>query len=386
MDGAGPLSGIRILEMVGIGPAPFAAMMLADHGAEVVRIHPVNARPDIPLMNTPYDILARGRRSLAIDLKRPEGVALLMELIGRADGLIEGFRPGVMERLGLGPEPVQARNPALVYGRMTGWGQTGPMAPWAGHDLTYLALSGVLHAMGPAGAPPPVPLNVVADMGGGGMMLAFGMVAALLEARASRRGRVIDAAMTEGAALLAAMMWGFRAGGIWQDTRAANLLDGGAWFYGTYACADGRYLAVAPIEPKFCRIFLDRLGLDPADFPQDDPSLWPMLRDRLAAHLATRPRDEWASIFADSDACVAPVLDWQEAPAHPHATARGSFADPGGVLQPVPVPRMSGAGKPAPVAAPPAQPGQHSRAVLRDWGLEQERVAEALTSGVVQQS
>ncbi|AZB57073.1 CoA transferase [Cereibacter sphaeroides] len=365
---AGPLAGLRIVEMVGLGPCPFAAMMLSDAGAEVIRVHPLAARAEIPLMDTEFDVLARGRRSIAIDLKRPEGVALLLDLAERADGLMEGFRPGVMERLGLGPAECHARNPRLVYGRMTGWGQDGPLAATAGHDLTYIALSGVLGALGPADRPPAVPLNLIGDFGGGGMMLAFGMVAALLQARATGRGQVVDAAMTEGASLLAAMIWGFRAGGAWQDGRQANLLDGGAWFYGTYECADGRFLAVAPIEGRFARTLLERLGPEAAELRQGPPADWPAQRTRLAGILRTKPRDEWVALFAGTDACVAPVLDWSEAPEHPQARARESFVTVGGVPQPAPAPRFSGS--PGPRPSSPARPGADTAEILARWGVD----------------
>ncbi|MEA5160373.1 CaiB/BaiF CoA-transferase family protein [Cereibacter johrii] len=372
---AGPLAGLRIVEMVGLGPCPFAAMMLSDAGAEVIRIHPLAARAEIPLMDTEFDVLARGRRSIAIDLKRPEGVALLLDLAERADGLMEGFRPGVMERLGLGPGECHARNPRLVYGRMTGWGQDGPLAATAGHDLTYIALSGVLGALGPADRPPAVPLNLIGDFGGGGMMLAFGMVAALLQARATGRGQVVDAAMTEGASLLAAMIWGFRAGGAWQDGRQANLLDGGAWFYGTYECSDGHFLAVAPIKGRFARTFLERLGPGAEELRQGPPADWPAQRARLAGILRTRPRDEWVALFEGTDACVAPVLGWSEAPDHPQARARESFVTVGGVTQPAPAPRFSGS--PGPRPSPPARPGADTAEILARWGVDGRPAAAA---------
>ena len=364
----GPLSGLRLIEMVGLGPCPFAAMMLADAGAEVIRIHPLDARSDIPLMGSDHDVMARGRRSIAVDLKRPEGLALALDLIDRADGLMEGFRPGVMERLGLGPDVCLARRPRLVYGRMTGWGQDGPLAQAAGHDLTYLALSGVLGALGPADRPPAVPLNLIGDFGGGGMMLAFGMLAALIHAGRTGEGQVVDAAMTEGASLLAAMIWGFRAGGAWVDARQANLLDGGAWFYGTYECADGKFLAVAPIEGKFARAFLDRLGEDAHGLHQGPAADWPAQRERLAAVLRRRPRDEWVALFQGTDACVAPVLSWAEAPDHPQNRARGSFATVAGVLQPAPCPRFSATGAAPP--APPSRPGADSAEILARWGVD----------------
>ena len=369
----GPLDGLKVIEMAGIGPAPFAAMMLADMGADVLRIDRPEAsglgieRPDR------YNFTARSRRAVAIDLKRPEGTACVLDLVDRADVLIEGFRPGVMERLGLGPGPCLERNPRLVFGRLTGWGQEGPLKDAAGHDLNYLGLTGALAAIGPADAPPPVPLNLVADFGGGGMLMAFGMVAALLAAQTTGQGQVVDAAMTDGASLLAAMFWGFRAGGMWSDARGANLLDGGAYFYGTYACADGKFLAVAPVEGRFHRILLDRLGLEPTEFTHAaDPARWGELRARLAALFITEPRDHWAALFDGTDACVTPILDWDEAAAHPHAQARGAFVTVDGVTQPAPAPRFSAT--PSEVAQGPAAPGADGPAILADWGLDPARL------------
>jgi len=379
---SGALSGLRIIEMVGLGPAPFAAMMLADHGAEVIRIHAKGQKPDFPLLNGRFDVLGRNRRSLSIDLRAEGANELLLDLVAQADGLIEGFRPGVMERLGLGPDACLIRNPALAYGRMTGWGQGGPMAQQAGHDMNYLGLTGGLHAIGPADRPPTVPLNYVADFGGGGMLLAFGMLSAVLSARQTGRGQVVDAAMVDGASLLASMFWGFRAGGAWSDRREANLLDGGAYFYATYACADGRFLAVACVEKRFHDILLDRLGLDPAIFSHmRDPSVWPDRRARLAALLATRPRDHWAALFMDSDACVSPVLDWDEAAAHPQAVAREAFVTVDGVVQPAPAPRLSVTPAPMPQAA--VAPGSQSGSILREWGIASDRIAAALDSGMI---
>ena len=379
---SGPLHGLQIVEMVGIGPAPFAAMMLADQGADVIRIHQKGGRPEIPLQNSRFDILARNRRSIALDLKAEGGSALARALIGKADGLIEGFRPGVMERLGLGPDLCCADNPRLVYGRMTGWGQTGPLAHTVGHDLNYLALTGALHAMGSAGAPPPVPLNLVADFGGGGMVLAFGMVTGLLQAQRSGQGQVIDAAMVDGASLLAGMFWGFRAGGAWSDQREANLLDGGAYFYTTYACQDGKFLAVAAIEKRFHTAFLERLGLDPSVFTHlRDPAAWPDLRARLAALFLQKPRDEWAALFADSEACVTPVLDWQEAADHPHMQARQAFIDMDGVKQPAPAPRFSSYPSPQPTSV--AEAGADTAAILRDWGIDATLIETAQASGAL---
>jgi alpha-methylacyl-CoA racemase len=370
-----------VIEMVGLGPCPFAAMMLADAGAEVIRVHRLGAVSDLPVFDTRFDVMARGRRSIALDLKRPEGLAALLRLVARADALIEGFRPGVMERLGLGPDACLGANPRLVYGRMTGWGQDGPLAQAAGHDIDYVALSGTLHAIGPADAPPVAPLNLLGDFGGGGMMLAFGVLAALHSARATGRGQVVDAAMTDGAALLAAMIWGFRAGGAWPGPRGANLLDGGAWYYGTYACADGRFVAVGPLEGRFRAAFLRILGQDPAEWAGDRPALWPERRARIAALFATRTRDDWAAAFAGSDACVAPVLDWDEAPAHPHNAARGTFVTVDGITQPGPAPRFLST--PAAPPAPPAAPGADTVAILSDWGFAADEVAALRMAGAI---
>ncbi|SSC69948.1 unnamed protein product [Ciceribacter sp. T2.26MG-112.2] len=379
---SGPLQGLKIIEMVGLGPAPFAAMMLADQGAEVIRFHAKGQRPDIPLMNTRFDVLARGRRSIALDLKAPGAVDLALELIGQADGLIEGFRPGVMERLGLGPDICLARNSRLAYGRMTGWGQDGPLSHTAGHDLNYIAMTGALASMGPADQPPPVPLNLVGDFGGGGMLMAFGMVSAILQAKSTGLGQVIDAAMVDGASLLAGMFWGFRAGGMWSDEREANLLDGGAYFYTTYLCADGKAFAVAAVEPKFHAILIERLGLDPAEFTHvRNPSAWPGLRQRMAAVFRAHPRDHWTRIFAGSDACASPVLSWDEAQADELATARSAFIEVEGVRQPAPAPRFSCTPAAAPAVA--VQPGSHSREILSDWGIDGDRIAAAEQSGAI---
>ncbi len=361
----GALAGIRIVEVAGIGPGPFAAMMLADHGAEVVRVLPPRGRPGIGATDAPEEVLARSRTSLVLDLKTEEGRALLLDLVAGADGLIEGFRPGVMERLGLGPEVCQARNPRLVYGRMTGWGQAGPLAPRAGHDLNYIALTGVLSAIGPAETPV-VPLNLIGDFGGGGMLLAFGMLAGLLSARTTGAGQVVDAAMVDGAALLSAMIHGFRAAGAWPGGRAGNMLDGGAFYYGLYRCADGGFVAVGAIEPPFLAALLAGLGLDPADFiDRENRDCWPALRARLAAVFATRPRDHWAARFAGSDACVTAVLDWDEAPADPHLAARGTFCRVADVVQPAPAPRFSAT--PAPEMTAPGSGATTAEAVLARW-------------------
>lgn len=372
---SGPLRGIRVLEIAGIGPGPFCALILADLGAEVIRIE----RPDGP-EGSRKDISTRGRRSLALDLKRPEAVAAVLRLAEGADALIEGFRPGVMERLGLGPEPMQARNPRLVYGRMTGWGQHGPMAQQAGHDINYIALTGALHAMGRAGEPPAPPLNLVGDYGGGGMLLAMGILAALVERGTSGQGQVVDAAMVDGAALLMAPIYGMMARGRWQPERGRNLLDGTAPFYDSYACACGGFLAVGPIEPAFFAQMLRILGLPEAEFADRmDPARWPAQKARLAAAFAMRTRDEWAAAFAGSDACVSPILSMAEAPRDPHLAARGTFVEREGVTQPAPAPRFSRT--PSALGLPPPLKGEHGEAILREAGFTAAEVESLLRPG-----
>jgi alpha-methylacyl-CoA racemase len=333
----GPLNGLRIVEIAGIGPGPFAAMMLADHGAEVIRVERPGAAYD------PCDPLLRSRTSVALDLKSEDGVAALRRLCRTADGLIEGFRPGVMERLGLGPDVLLADNPRLVYGRMTGWGQDGPYASAAGHDINYIALSGPLGAIGRAGERPTPPINLVGDFGGGGMMLAFGMLAALLAVRGGGEGQVIDCAMTDGSALLMAMMWGFRAQGTWREERGVNVLDTGAPFYDTYETADGGHIAIGAIEPQFYVILRARLGVadDPLFDAQNDEAAWPRQRARLEAIFKGRTRAEWCDLLEGSDACFAPVLTMSECIAHPHNAARRTFIEVAGVAQPAPAPRYS---------------------------------------------
>ena len=373
----GPLAGLRIIEMAGIGPAPFAAMLFADMGAEVIRIDR-KALPGKDAFDTlkSYGFLNRGRRSLALDLKKPAAVEALLKLVESADALIEGFRPGVMERLGLGPDVCLARKPALVYGRVTGWGQTGPLAQTAGHDINYIALTGALHAIGKREQPMP-PLNVVGDFGGGAMFLAFGVLAALHEAAKSGKGQVVDAAMTDGAALLAAMQYSFKAAGHWSNERESNLLDGGAPFYGTYRCADGKWLAVGPIEPQFHDLLVDKLGLPAEEFAERwDPQSWPRLRRRLEQTFATRTRDDWCRLLEHTDACVAPVLDLDEAPRHPHNVARETFVEHAGVTQPAPAPRFSRT-PPEIRRAAPRTAGEHSQEVLADWGFRDDEI-EAL--------
>lgn len=358
----GPLSGLKVLEFAGLGPAPFACMVLADLGADVVRVDRAGAAS---LLGLERDVLDRGRRSVVLDLKSADGLATARDLAAVADVLVEGFRPGVMERLGLGPEALRALNPGLVYARMTGWGQTGPLADTAGHDLGYLAVTGALHAIGDPDHPVP-PLNLVGDFGGGSMMLVTGILAALFERQRSGEGQVIDAAITDGASLLMAMIWSMKAEGKWVDARAANLLDGGSAVYRAYPCADGRHLAVAPLERKFFETFARGLGLDPAEWPDHlDPSVGPALAARIAAILRTRTRDEWCALFEGGDACVAPVLSLDEAPDHPHNRARGTFLDVDGVTQPAPAPRFSRTVPPTPRPRP--RPGEGGEAVLAEW-------------------
>jgi alpha-methylacyl-CoA racemase len=374
----GPLRGLRVVEVTGIGPGPFCGMLLADLGAEVLRVdRPAADRGPWPA------VLARGRRSVAVDLKHPDGAGVVLDLAAAADALLEGFRPGVAERLGIGPDACLARNPRLVYGRVTGWGQDGPWRSAAGHDIDYIALAGALHPIGPAGGAPVPPLNLLGDYGGGGMLLAVGMVAALLEAARSGQGQVVDAAIVDGAALLTTQVHELRALGLWRDERGANLLDGGAPFYGVYETADGGYLAVGALEPEFFAELVARVGLDPAEVPAElDRDGWPALRERLEAVFLTRTRDEWCELLAGSDACVAPVLSPAEAPGHPHNRDRGTFVAVGGTLQPAPAPRFSRT--PCPPPAPPPEPGQHTTEALRGWGFDPDRVERLRAVGAVE--
>jgi len=373
----GPLEGVRVVELAGIGPGPFCAMLLADMGAEVLRVErPASGPPAWPTL------FARGRRRLAVDLKHPEGAGVVLDLAAAADALVEGFRPGVAERLGIGPEACLARNPRLVYGRVTGWGQEGPLAHAAGHDIDYVALAGALHPVGPAGGPPVPPLNLVGDFGGGGMLLALGVVAAVLEAGRSGRGQVVDAAMVDGAALLTTQLHELLAAGLWSDRRGVNLLDGGAPFYAVYETADGRHLALGALEPGFYAELLERVGLDDADLPgQLDRDGWPVLRERLAALFRTRTRDEWCRLLEGTDACVAPVLSLTEAPAHPHNQARSTFVEVGGVVQPAPAPRFSRT--PCARPEPPVGPDDNPEQTLAAWGLPTEAVARLRSAGAI---
>ncbi|MFD7816742.1 CaiB/BaiF CoA transferase family protein [Streptomyces sp. NPDC059785] len=363
--GHGPLTGVRVLELAGIGPGPFAAMLLADLGADVVRVD----RPGGTglAIDPDHDITNRSKRSVVVDLKAGDGPARVLDLAARADVLIEGYRPGVAERLGVGPGDCHARNPALVYGRMTGWGQEGPLAPRAGHDIAYLAPTGTLGMIGTSGGPPVVPANLLGDYAGGSLYLVVGVLAALHHARATGEGQVVDAAIVDGAAHLASMIHGMLAAGGWQDRRGANLLDGGCPFYGTYETADGRYMAVGALEPQFYAEFVRILGIAEQAPGQRDLARWDELRETVAARFKTRTRDEWTALFEGSDACVAPVLSLREAPHHPHLAARGTFTDHGGITQPAPAPRFSAT--PTSVRGAPARPGAHTADVARDWDV-----------------
>ncbi len=379
---AGPLQGIRIIEMAGMGPGPFCGMLLADMGADVVRVERLAASDrgiDFPPR---FDLLNRNKRSVAINLKSAEGTASLLRLIEGADALIEGFRPGVMERLGVAPDVCLGINQKLVYGRITGWGQDGPLAQAAGHDLNYIALSGALHSIGPAQGKPTVPLNLIGDFGGGALYLAMGMLAAIIEAGKSGQGQVVDTAMVDGVASLMTMQYGLMQMGMWKHPRGENLLDGGAPFYDVYATSDGRHVSVGAIERRFYDELLQRMGLQDEALPgQNDRHGWQQLRERLAAVFATRTRDEWCAVFEGSDACFAPVLDPTEAVTHPHSVARGVYTRVDGVTQPQPVPRFSRTAS-ALRNAPPA-PGSDTAQVLADWGFDASELASLQAIGAV---
>jgi alpha-methylacyl-CoA racemase len=377
-QGTGPLRGVRVVELAGIGPGPHAATILADLGADVVRVERPGGAPSAGPRET--DLLTRGRPSVALDLKRPEAVAAVLRLVESADLFLEGMRPGAAERLGLGPDECLARNPRLVYGRMTGWGQTGPLARTAGHDLDYVALAGALHGLGQDPGRPHFPTNLVGDFGGGSTYLVIGLLAGLLEARASGRGQVVDAAILDGAAHLSTMFAGMLAGGVAREQRAANLLDGAAPFYDLYETADGRHVAVGALEPQFYADLVERLGL--ADLPdRDDPRHWPAIREALTARFLERTQAEWAGVFDGTDACVAPVLPLTEAAAHPHLAARGTYVERDGVLQPAPAPRFSRTT--ATLTTGPSRPGDRTREALSAWGVED--VDALLASGAAVQ-
>ncbi|HEU5296300.1 MAG TPA: CaiB/BaiF CoA-transferase family protein [Burkholderiaceae bacterium] len=380
---SGPLAGMRVIELASIGPGPMCAMLLADQGADVIRVDRVEPSGLGVSLDPRFDVTNRGRRSIALDLKQAAGRDVVLRLIDSADVLIEGWRPGVAERLGLGPDDCAARNPKLVYGRMTGYGQSGPLAQSAGHDINYIALAGALHAIGPAGEAPVPPLNLIGDYGGGALYLAFGVMAALFERQRSGRGQVVDAAMVDGASSLMSIFHGMLAAGRWDaNRRGANLLDGGAPFYGTYAAADGGYLAVGALEPKFFAEFAQAIGLDDRFVKcQYDSRVWPEMRAAIAAKLATRPRDEWARQFEHSDACVAPVLSLHEAPSHPHAQARAAFVEVAGVMQAAPAPRFSRSQADVPRAPRPA--GGDGQAVLIEAGFSAAEVQRLRAVGVL---
>jgi alpha-methylacyl-CoA racemase len=386
--GGGPLAGVRVIELAGIGPGPHCGMLLADLGAEVIQVdRPGGAPTPVPLRN---DVLSRGKRRIVVDLKHPRGADVVLRLAALSDALIEGYRPGVAERLGVGPTACWARNPRLVYGRMTGWGQDGPLAQSAGHDIAYIAVTGALHAVGRAGGPPQVPVNYLGDFGGGSMFLALGVLAALLQARQTGRGQVVDAAIVDGAAVLQAMTYGVLADGTWTDQRGVNTLDTGAPFYDVYETADGRHMAVGALEPQFYARLVGLLFAPegvPDDLPQQyDRERWPDLRERFAARFAQRSQQEWTKVFGGTDACVAPVLTMSEAPRHPHLAARGTFTETNGVVQPAPAPRFSAAAGPAealPVGRI-AQPGAHTRDVLAQLGFGDAE--DLLSEGAVWQA
>lgn len=377
----GPLHGVTIIEIAAIGPGPFCGMMLADLGANVVRVDRADAVVVAEEAGSSLDLLNRGKRSIGVDLKNPSGVEVVLRLVEQADGLIEGFRPGVTERLGIGPEVCLERNPRLVYGRMTGWGQDGPWSGMAGHDINFTGLSGALYAIGRRGEPPVPPLNLVGDFGGGGMLLALGVVAALWEARGSGLGQIVDAAMVDGAALLTTLIHGMRAMGLWSDQRGANLLDSGAPFYDVYETADGGYMAVGAIEPPFYAEFLDVLEVDGELPTQLDDQRWPEMKDRIAARFKTRTRQDWEARFAGRDACVTPVVSMAEAPDHPHNLARSTFIELAGVTQPSPAPRFDRT--PGEISGPPPVAGQHSDEVLAGFGFDERERDSLRRAGAV---
>ena len=374
--GKGPLSGLKVLEFAGIGPGPFCGMLLSDLGADVVRVDRKG-----PGRASPADITSRGRRSVALDLKQPAAIEACLKLMESADAILEGFRPGVMERLGLGPDVALKRNPKLVYGRMTGWGQFGPYAKAAGHDMNYIAITGALHAIGTDDKPVP-PLNLVGDFGGGALYLAFGLLAGVISARETGNGQVIDCAMSDGAASLMAMFYGFKAGGIWKEQRRSNLLDGGAHFYDTYQCADGKWISIGSIEPQFYALLLEKTGItDPQFQNQMSREDWPSLKAKLAQVIKTKTQAEWCDLMDATDVCFAPVLDLDEAPKHPHNVARETFVTLEGVVQPAPAPRFSAT--PGAIQGPPPKIGAHNEAALGEWGFSAEEIAHLASAGAI---
>jgi len=375
---AGPLAGTRIIEIAGIGPGPFGAMMLADMGADIIRVE----RPGTGMWPDPkMDLLGRGRRSIGVDLKQPDGIATVLRLLESSDALLEGFRPGVMERLGLGPDVCLERNPRLVYGRMTGWGQSGPLANAAGHDINYIALAGALHPIGRRGQPPTVPLNLVGDFGGGGLILAYGVVCALLERHSSGKGQVVDAAMVDGAATLMTIFHATQQLGFMADDRGTNMLDGGAHFYDSYETKDGKWISIGSFEPQFYALLLEKLELDPNEFPQMDQALWPELKERVAALFLERTRDEWCDLLEGTDVCFAPVLTIAESREHPHNKERGTFINIDGVGQPRPCPRFSRTD--SAIERSPARAGEHTQEILDEAGFGDDEIASLRKTGAV---
>ncbi|ELY20229.1 CaiB/BaiF CoA transferase family protein [Vreelandella titanicae] len=378
---SGPLHGIKVIEVEGIGGSPFAAMLLADMGAEVVRIERPQRNSAEFGGTDPGPVLGRGRRSIiGLNLKSPDGLSLLLDLVREADVLIEAFRPGVAERLGFGPDAVHDRNPRLIYGRLTGWGRTGPLAHTAGHDINYTALAGVLGAIGRKDSPPAPPLALTGDMGGGGLVLAFGILAALFERHSSGRGQVVDAAMVDGAALLMSAFWGFHGRGLWNVERESNPVDGGAPYYDTYKCKDGRYISIGALEPQFYTVLCDQLGIDVAH-DREKPDAWPRQREELRVLFLSRTCEEWCRLLEGTDACFAPVLNFETAPSHPHLQARDTFIKLGGIVQPAPAPRLSrtpATAQPAPVRF------ATTRTTLNEWGIEETRILALLEAGILQ--
>jgi alpha-methylacyl-CoA racemase len=381
----GPLTGYRVIEFAGIGPGPMCAMLLSDMGADVLRIDRTSAAGLGISMRTKFDLLNRGRRSVAFDLKKPEAIDAVMRLVEKADALIEGFRPRVMERLGLSPDQCLARNPRLVFGRMTGWGQEGPLAEAAGHDINYIALTGALHSIGRTGDRPLPPLNLVGDFGGGALYLALGVVAGLLEAQKSGKGQVVDAAMVDGASSLMTAIYGIKAAGMWTNNRGENLLDTGAHFYEVYETSDGKFVSIGSIEAKFYEELLDLSGLKGQELPnQMDRTAWPALKDQLTKIFKSKTRDEWCKIMEGSDVCFAPVLSMEEAPKHAHNRQRATFVEVEGVVQPGPAPRFSRT--PGEIQRPPASPGEHTEEALRDWGFSSVELEKLRAQGAIVQS
>ena len=382
MAASGPLVGYKIIELAGIGPNPMCAMMLADMGAEVIHVDRIVDSGLGINLDPKYMLLNRGRRSIAVDLKSPEGVDLVLRLISESDALIEGFRPGVTERLGLGPDVCMARNEKLVYGRVTGWGQHGTLAKAAGHDINYISLTGAAYAIGKEGQPPSPPLNLVGDFGGGGMLLALGVVAALLEAQKSGKGQVVDAAMTDGASILMTALYGMHGAGSWSDKRESNFLDGGAHFYNAYETSEGQFISIASLESKFYAEFLELTGFDdPNHTAHQDKGLWSENRVKMAELMKTKTRKEWCELLEGTDVCFAPILSLSEAPSHPHNVSRNTFVENSGVIQPAPAPRFSRT--PSQIQSAPSVPGSDTEAVLSDWGFSGGEIADLKSHGVV---